>query len=60
LVKLCNRNRCIVNLKNQGAGLLDGGLFSVNQFPKNQTLEPFETIFPERGVMEIKSTQEEV
>jgi hypothetical protein len=34
------RVRCIITLKNQGAGLLDGGLFTANQFPKNQDMEP--------------------
>jgi len=54
------RVRCIINLRNQGAGLPDGGLFNVDQFPKNQELEPFTAIFPERGAIEIKGTKEDV
>ncbi|PSF34546.1 DNA methyltransferase [Aphanothece hegewaldii CCALA 016] len=52
--------RCIINLRNQGAGLPDGGLFSANQFRKNADDEPFKIIFPERGVIEIKGTKEDV
>jgi hypothetical protein len=54
------RVRCIINLRNQGAGLPDGGLFNVNQFPKNQELEAFTAIFPERGAIEIKGTKEDI
>ncbi|GAL95426.1 type ISP restriction/modification enzyme [Microcystis aeruginosa] len=54
------RVRCIINLRNQGAGLPDGGLFNVDQFPKNQELEPFTAIFPERGAIEIKATKEDI
>ncbi|NCQ84509.1 MAG: N-6 DNA methylase, partial [Microcystis aeruginosa W13-18] len=54
------RVRCIINLRNQGAGLPDGGLFNVNQFPKNQELEPFTAVFPERGAIEIKGTKEDI
>ncbi len=52
--------RCIINLRNQGAGLPDGGLFNVNQFPKNQELEAFTAVFPERGAIEIKGTKEDI
>ncbi len=54
------RVRCIINLRNQGAGLPDGGLFNVNQFPKNKELEPFTAVFPERGAIEIKGTKEDI
>ncbi|TRT81526.1 MAG: DNA methyltransferase [Microcystis aeruginosa Ma_AC_P_19900807_S299] len=54
------RVRCIINLRNQGAGLPDGGLFNVDQFPKNQELEPFTAVFPERGAIEIKGTKEDI
>ena len=54
--------RCVINLKNQGAGIPDGGLFTANQFSKKTAADktPFEAIFPERGVIEIKSTQEDI
>ncbi len=38
----------------------DGGLFNVNQFPKNQELEAFTAVFPERGAIEIKGTKEDI
>jgi hypothetical protein len=50
------RVRCIINLKNRGAGLPDGGLFAANQFPKHSEAEPFESLNPERGVVEVKGT----
>jgi len=40
--------------------LPDGGLFNVNQFPKNQELEAFTAVFPERGAIEIKGTKEDI
>jgi Type ISP C-terminal specificity domain/N-6 DNA Methylase len=52
--------RCIINLRNQGAGIPDGGLFSAHQFRKNQEGEPFTGILPERGVIEIKSTKDDL
>ncbi len=52
--------RCIINLRNQGAGIPDGGLFSANQFRKNNDGEPFSVILPERGVIEIKSTKDDI
>ncbi|MDJ0581449.1 type ISP restriction/modification enzyme [Crocosphaera sp.] len=52
--------RCIINLKNQGAGLPDGGLFTANQFRKNKNGQPFNSIYPERGVIEVKGTKEDV
>ncbi|MEA5471883.1 type ISP restriction/modification enzyme [Spirulina sp. 06S082] len=52
--------RCIIQLKNRGAGFPDGGLFAANQFRKSSGEKPFEEIFPERGVMEIKGTNKEI
>jgi hypothetical protein len=46
--------RCIINLKNRGAGLPDGGLFTPDQFQKAAT-EPIPTIAA-RGVIEVKPT----
>ena len=54
------RVRCIINLKNQGAGLPDGGLFTASQFQKSGDVEPLNGQNPERGVIEIKGTQEDV
>ena len=49
------RVRCIVNPKNQGAGIPDGGFFTVDQLPR--TGEPdLHAQLPARGVMEVKGT----
>jgi hypothetical protein len=45
--------RCIINLKNRGAGLPDGGLFTPDQFQKTDT-EPLPGTIPARGVIEVK------
>jgi hypothetical protein len=54
------RVRCIIALKDRGAGLPDGGLFQADRFSKNRDLEPFTEVLPERGVIEIKGTGDEV
>jgi hypothetical protein len=54
------RVRCIINLQNQGAGLPDGGLFTASQFQKSGNVEPRNGQNPERGVIEIKGTQEDI
>lgn len=45
--------RCIINLKNRGAGLPDGGLFTPDQFQKS-AIEPLPGAIPARGVIEVK------
>lgn len=50
------RVRCIMSLKNQGAGLPDGGLFTPDQFQKASEAEPLPGQIPARGVIEVKST----
>ena len=52
--------RCIINLKNQGAGLPDGGLFTPDQFAKAQDAGLLPALLPARGVMEVKGTGDEV
>jgi hypothetical protein len=47
--------RCVMQLKNQGAGMPDGGLFAARQF-KRKSETPTEPENPERGVIEVKST----
>ncbi|MBD2385142.1 type ISP restriction/modification enzyme [Cylindrospermum sp. FACHB-282] len=54
------RVRCIINLKNQGAGLPDGGLFTANQFQRSKDAEPRDLQNPERGVIEVKGTKDDV
>jgi hypothetical protein len=45
--------RVIINLKNRGAGLPDGGLFTPDQFQKSAG-EPLPGAIPARGVIEVK------
>jgi hypothetical protein len=45
--------RCIISLKNRGAGLPDGGLFTPDQFQKTDTV-PLPGTIPARGVIEVK------
>ncbi len=50
--------RCLINLKNRGAGLPDGGLFTPDQFQKTTT-EPMPGAVPARGVIEVKPAGED-
>ena len=51
--------RCVINPANTGAGLPDGGLFTADQIKKDDP-DPMKGQAPSRGVMEVKSTAEEV
>jgi len=51
--------RCVINLRNRGAGLPDGGLFTPNQFQKTTADEPLAGQIPERGVIEVKPTSDD-
>jgi hypothetical protein len=52
------RVRCIINPKNQGAGIPDGGFFIADQLPR--TGEPdLHAQLPARGVMEVKGTSDD-
>jgi len=52
--------RCIIHPKNSGAGLPDGGLFTPDQLKKRNEEESFIDQKPARGVIEIKSTRDEI
>ena len=52
--------RCVINLKNQGAGLPDGGLFTADQFQKGIDLEPLPGQLPSRGAIEVKAATAEL
>lgn len=55
--------RCIVNIKNRGAGIPDGGFFTSDQLTKSVTdrsKEGWGGEIPARGVFEAKSTGEDV
>src|SRR5262249_9758954 len=51
--------RCIINLKNRGAGLPDGGLFTKDQFQRMKDSEPMPGQKPGRGAIEVKSTKDD-
>ena len=49
----------VLQLKNRGAGLPDGGLFSQDQLKKNALPDDFAVQPPNRGVIEVKALSEE-
>lgn len=51
--------RCFMNMKNQGAGLPDGGLFTPDQFDRDADDAP-DGQKPARGVIECKKPKDEV
>jgi hypothetical protein len=52
--------RCLIQLKNHGAGLPDGGLFAPDQLKQADEDQPLLGQLPARGVIEVKSTQDEI
>lgn len=48
--------RCFMQLKNLGAGMPDGGLFTARQYQRQSGDQPADPQNPERGVIEAKST----
>src|SRR5438874_938014 len=55
------RVHCVMGLKNQGAGMPDGGLFTPDQFVKGEEkLKAGQVAAPSRGVVECKPLTEEV
>lgn len=57
--------RCVINLANRGAGLPDGGLFSVDQFRRKSRdadakENPFLAQNPSRGVIEAKPPSDDL
>jgi hypothetical protein len=51
--------RCILTLKNRGAGLPDGGLFTKDQFQRLKANEPLPGQKPGRGAIEVKPTSDD-
>lgn len=51
--------RCIINLRNSGAGIPDGGLFTRDQFQKASDAEPIAGTLPARGAIEVKGTADD-
>ncbi len=52
------RVRCVINLKNQGAGMPDGGLFTPDQLQKGADV-PLDGQPPARGAIECKGTKDD-
>jgi hypothetical protein len=52
--------RCFMGLKNQGAGMPDGGLFTESQYGKRGDADPLPGQMPERGVIEVKPVGEDM
>src|SRR5260370_2358482 len=53
------RVRCVLQLKNRGAGNPDGGFFTEDQLKKHKTEEKSLPQNPARGVIEIKPTSDD-
>jgi hypothetical protein len=53
------RVRCVLSLKNRGAGMPDGGLFTVDQFKTSKSAEKSLPQNPARGVIEVKPTSDD-
>lgn len=53
------RVRCIIHIKNQGVGLPDGGLFTVEQFEKKTSHELNKGQLPSRSAVEVKAPAED-
>jgi hypothetical protein len=51
--------RCILILKNRGAGHPDGGLFTKDQFQKLKDAQPLPGQKPGRGAIEVKPTSDD-
>lgn len=49
--------RAVINLRNQGAGMPDGGLFTAGQFGRGADVEALNGQTPERGALEVKGPQ---
>jgi len=54
------RVRCILTLKNRGAGIPDGGLFTADQIGRGAPSDAFPAPLPARGVLEVKGTSDDV
>jgi len=53
------RVRCVINIKNRGAGIPDGGLFSSDQLQRSAGGEIPDGTIPSRGVIEVKGAGED-
>src|SRR5580700_5479881 len=53
------RVRCVINIKNRGVGIPDGGLFSSDQLQRSAGGDIPEGTIPSRGGIEVKGTGED-
>lgn len=51
--------RCIINLKNVGAGIPDGGLFTADLLRGYSETDPLQGLLPNRGAIEVKGTSDD-
>lgn len=51
--------RCIIHIKNEGAGIPDGGFFTAEQLKQVSDTEPLAGPLPGRGAIEVKSPSED-
>ncbi|MDA8064547.1 MAG: N-6 DNA methylase [Thermaerobacter sp.] len=58
--KLRPKVRCVLQLKNRGAGVPDGGFFTPDQLRRGSETSPLLGQVPSRGVVEVKKTGEDV
>ncbi|HMQ32468.1 MAG TPA: N-6 DNA methylase [Chloroflexaceae bacterium] len=54
------RVRCVLTLKNRGAGIPDGGLFTADQIGRGLPADAFPAPLPARGVVEVKGAGDDV
>jgi hypothetical protein len=52
--------RCVINIKNRGAGIPDGGLFTPDQFQKRSGDQPLPGTLPARGTIEVKPAKDDI
>ena len=52
--------RCVINTKDRGAGIPDGGLFTADQFERKDGIAPKHGQLPARGAIEAKSPKDDV
>lgn len=52
--------RCVINLKNTGAGIPDGGFFTPDQGSQAADAPPLPSLLPSRGVLEVKGAADDI
>ena len=52
--------RCVMNLRNRGGGMPDGGLFTAEQLRRADDTDVFVAQLPTRGALEVKGTGDDI